>query len=788
MASATDPFVLYHTVYPGVLELNGRASPGSIRDQFIRGVLAVDGLIGAGLLQPGESLLVVGAGFAGVSAALRAAERQVSVSLVDQAQAPLSLLSANKRRVISPTIFDWPSKHWQDSRFEGIFLYQEGTPYEVCNNLLAAVGQAQSRDNSLLHFYPKVKWIRVEPSTPLGPPWRCDFEAGGSGGVPSELQDQVFHAVLLCSGIGGPGEESLDWKDHSQPFPFFTFWKNDPWPDRNQPPRFIRPISRQAHGESAQVAIVGAGDGGIQDLIRFLTGGRGVRELLYSLQSSLGPADNEWIATLYRTFDDEDAFRRRDVYWKTPNTLLSEWHSCSREEVARFYHGDSSRQQRIRDALKKLIVFTDVLIFQQEPSLGRCYAVNRFLALLLERYLEQEGQHGSPFRYGRTALLVECGDHERSDSSKPIDHCDGEHRLLFRDTDGVVQTVLCRTVVLRIGARLPSPLRKEMLPYWLPDWGPPSRMPKQPSMSHEDGRKGEMDTEPVRNSENLPAFLLQTDQAWCAAVWTSLIGTAVLKDQDGCVFAYNPRFAWLTEEKRRSEIIGRRPSEYWKKETGATIEEHDRDVRTNARSLATCEILRRNSDPPTTHRTFRFPLPLGDGSIGSASLGIQDMIGKIVTIPSTGQTLPLPSPAELERFFENMPLWVTVCNQSHCFVYANAAFCRGLIPGSDLLTARRSIYGNTLDELLQGKSPGEDDANNERKNTIWQSKKTRTWRSHPVFGAGFDFAVGFPVFDEYEQMIGLATIRLPWRAMTDLHPTAGVLNSIDLQSLIPNER
>jgi hypothetical protein len=105
----------------------------------------------------------------------------------------------------------------------------------------------------------------------------------------------------------------------------------------------------------------------------------------------------------------------------------------------------------------------------------------------------------------------------------------------------------------------------------------------------------------------------------------------------------------------------------------------------------------------------------------------------------------------------------------------------------DLLTARRSIYGNTLNELLQGRSSGEDDANNERKNTIWQSKTTRTWRSHPVFGAGFDFAVGFPVFDEYEQMTGLATIRLPWRAMTDLHPAADVLNFIDLQSLIPRE-
>jgi hypothetical protein len=49
--------------------------------------------------------------------------------------------------------------------------------------------------------------------------------------------------------------------------------------------------------------------------------------------------------------------------------------------------------------------------------------------------------------------------------------------------------------------------------------------------------------------------------------------------------------------------------------------------------------------------------------------------------------------------------------------------------------------------------------------------------------------VGFPVFDEYEQMIGLGAIRLPLEIMGKLQPTTSVaVDCIDLQELIPPMR
>ncbi len=59
-------------------------------------------------------MLVIGAGVAGTVAAMRAAAIGVSVSLIDKERTPLAALRSNDSRVISPTLFDWPSQHWND--------------------------------------------------------------------------------------------------------------------------------------------------------------------------------------------------------------------------------------------------------------------------------------------------------------------------------------------------------------------------------------------------------------------------------------------------------------------------------------------------------------------------------------------------------------------------------------------------------------------------------------------------------------------------------------------------
>jgi hypothetical protein len=46
----TDLFLLQHAPRPGFLDLGGKVSPGSIRDQVLRAILAIDDLLRFGAL------------------------------------------------------------------------------------------------------------------------------------------------------------------------------------------------------------------------------------------------------------------------------------------------------------------------------------------------------------------------------------------------------------------------------------------------------------------------------------------------------------------------------------------------------------------------------------------------------------------------------------------------------------------------------------------------------------------------------------------------------------------
>ncbi len=63
------PFLVAHQIYPHFLNLAGRLSPVSIRDQIVRAQALVDDAVAAGLIsrEPWRPLLVVGAGAAGAS-------------------------------------------------------------------------------------------------------------------------------------------------------------------------------------------------------------------------------------------------------------------------------------------------------------------------------------------------------------------------------------------------------------------------------------------------------------------------------------------------------------------------------------------------------------------------------------------------------------------------------------------------------------------------------------------------------------------------------------------------
>ena len=112
----TDSFLLTHRITDFLFDIGCRFSPISIRDQMIRGFLIADRLHRADLISERKPLLIIGAGVAGATAALVAAERNIPVTLVDKAGRAF-LRQAGATRYISPTLYDWPAQHWSHLRF-----------------------------------------------------------------------------------------------------------------------------------------------------------------------------------------------------------------------------------------------------------------------------------------------------------------------------------------------------------------------------------------------------------------------------------------------------------------------------------------------------------------------------------------------------------------------------------------------------------------------------------------------------------------------------------------------
>ena len=94
-------------VAPKVFDLSSGQTHVSIRDQVVRGQLLVEDLC---KVDPDfQRLLVVGAGVAGVAAALAAASRGKAVWVVDAKDRPFALQFGVTERFVGPFMYEWPS-------------------------------------------------------------------------------------------------------------------------------------------------------------------------------------------------------------------------------------------------------------------------------------------------------------------------------------------------------------------------------------------------------------------------------------------------------------------------------------------------------------------------------------------------------------------------------------------------------------------------------------------------------------------------------------------------------
>jgi NADPH-dependent 2,4-dienoyl-CoA reductase/sulfur reductase-like enzyme len=108
--------LLAHKVAPNVFDLSSLQWHVSIRDQIVRAQLLMADLCMAD--KDIDSVLIIGMGAAGISAAMAACEQGIpNVYVVDRADAPFKLFRGVTSRFVGPFMYEWPSSFHADQGY-----------------------------------------------------------------------------------------------------------------------------------------------------------------------------------------------------------------------------------------------------------------------------------------------------------------------------------------------------------------------------------------------------------------------------------------------------------------------------------------------------------------------------------------------------------------------------------------------------------------------------------------------------------------------------------------------
>ena len=266
-------------------------------------------------------MLVVGAGAAGATAAIRAAQLRANAMLVEQTGGAFGVQAGSNTRWIDPVQYDWPARHWDKQMYP--FCPPPlplGFGADISSNLAiywdTVLHQHQRALQPRLNYQPNTQ------VTALGPGATRQFLAALQiGRVTANLE---FDLVMWAVGFGQ--ERTSIPRRGGGLLSGPPFWSTDTLTDPNC----------GLVGKPARVFILGCGDGALQDFLRAATKLPSAREIYERLKipDRFRDAAQDIEAQFHRAFvwcngaDDEarlleardSAYRDLVVdLWKEPN-------------------------------------------------------------------------------------------------------------------------------------------------------------------------------------------------------------------------------------------------------------------------------------------------------------------------------------------------------------------------------------------------------------------------------------------------------------------------------------
>jgi hypothetical protein len=478
-----DSFLLTHSTEPLLYDISAYLSPFSIRDQMIRGYLIIERAQTAGLIGGTRELLVVGAGLAGVMAAVTAAQQKIHVTLIDKGEI-LGKLAEKAKRFIDPTLYDWPALHWQRARFP--FNDRSTMPLKYTHHNAAAIVSAwiasihEAEDSGylkILRYTQLVSYLRQSknPAYPENQIVKAYLKKipspGASGEVDLPPEKHEFGMVLSCVGFGK--EKCTVGK-----YTGYDFWDDS---------LYEEPNFGLTGGEKPNVLISGAGDGALQDFLLATTNQESPGEIYKAIKKKLPKNVLAWVEKKIHNAEDQ---ARRTFHWgpgtdrdhdtlkslqlrhkRVVNLLLEKYWECIDEALL--------------DIVKDLEHEINVKLLHKCDHFTNCYALNRFLVLLISDYVLKKSENRIKTIYPKT-MLVEIEGHGCNNTA-PDCHGQGHEVLYVRaancfeepDTDKsnyhYAKDGPYNVIIIRHGVdpshplfnKLPISNPRQILPYYL---------------------------------------------------------------------------------------------------------------------------------------------------------------------------------------------------------------------------------------------------------------------------------------------------------------------------------
>jgi hypothetical protein len=207
----------------------------TIRSQQVRALNLIYALTKTNRVGPSDKVLIIGAGFAGLTAAAAAKQVGCHVTLLEKAQTTLSLQRNCRHRYLHPNIYDWPTQGSLDENARLPLLnWKAGTAESVVNTIDSEFeALIPQLPGALLRTF-GVKSVTVLPSG--------DVIWGETGANRRE----PFGTIILAVGFGLESSAAPD----------SSYWADTPIDFNN------------ADSESIRVLVSGNGDGALTDLMR----------------------------------------------------------------------------------------------------------------------------------------------------------------------------------------------------------------------------------------------------------------------------------------------------------------------------------------------------------------------------------------------------------------------------------------------------------------------------------------------------------------------------------------